>query len=739
VAIIAADAVVGTMKNSRAHVWRFFRAGGFDQVNLSSGDDVAALGALDQKLWVALACPTRGIEFDERTLDLIDSDQDGRIRAPEILDAAHWATGLLKNLDGLTDGRDVLPLAALNGDSEEGRELHASATAILRMLGKAQAVEISLQDAADSERIFNATPFNGDGIIPPEAAEDAETHAAIEQIIVAGGGDNDRSGKPGLSELKAAEFFAGAADYSAWCGEAETAPNSILPLGPATEAAAGLLRELRPKLDDYFTRNRLAAFDRIAGEALNPPRALYEALAAQNVTPDQPEIRALPLAHIDAGLALPLDQNLNPAFVDQIGRFRREIVTPLIGDQASLSERDWAAIKERFAPYEAWSQRRPTAAAASLDVERVRRLLQLKPRIDDLIARDKALEREMSAITRVEKLLRFQRDLLPLLNNMISFRDFYTRTGKAAFQAGTLYIDGRSCDLCVAVADEAKHAQLATLSRIYLAYCSCSRRGGTEKMTIAAAVTAGDADNLLVGRNGLFYDRKGRDWDATIIKIIEHPISIRQAFWLPYRQAARFVTGQVQKFAAARAAANQTQMATATLEPQPAAAAAPTPAPATAGTAAAAPAKDQTYDAARFAGIFAAIGLAIGAIGTAIASTVTGFLNLSWWQMPLAVVGLILLISGPSVLIAALKLRSRNLGPILDACGWAVNTRLRINIPFGTALTSLARLPEHAVRSLSDPYADKRRPWPLYAGIAIVLVALAAAWRLGLFNRWLDR
>ncbi|HXP30224.1 MAG TPA: hypothetical protein VN832_03980 [Stellaceae bacterium] len=37
------------------HVWRFFRAGGFDQVRLDSGDDIAALA----------------------TLDLIDLDHDG--------------------------------------------------------------------------------------------------------------------------------------------------------------------------------------------------------------------------------------------------------------------------------------------------------------------------------------------------------------------------------------------------------------------------------------------------------------------------------------------------------------------------------------------------------------------------------------------------------------------------------------------------------------------------------------
>ncbi len=722
-------------RNNRAHIWRFFRAGGFDQVRLDSGEDLAALGTLDQKLWVALACPTRGIEFDTRTLDLIDSDGDGRIRAPEILAAAQWTTGLLRDLDGLTRGRDTLPLAAINDEIDEGRELRASAAAILKMLGKPEAAEISLQDAADSERIFNGTPFNGDGVIPADAADNAATRTAIDEIIACVGAETDRSGKPGLSVAKAAQFFDGAAAYSAWYREAEAAETAIFPLGAATDAAATLLRELRPKLDDYFTRSRLAAFDRTAGDALNPPASLYEALSAHNVTPDQAEIRALPLAHIGADAALPLDQGLNPAFVEPIGRLRRDIVAPLIGDQTSLGEREWEAIKERFQPYEAWREHRPNAAAAGLDIERARHLLAVKPRIDELLARDQSLAPEMNAIARVEKLLRFQRDLLKFANNTVSFRDFYTRTGKGAFQAGTLYIDGRSCELCVPVADETKHAPLASLSRTYLAYCACVRRGGTEKMTIAAAVTAGDADNLLVGRNGIFYDRKHRDWDATIIKLVENPISLRQAFWMPYRQAARFVGDQVNKFAAARAAASQAQLTTAAMQSTTAPAAAP--APAAAAAPAAAPPASQTYDAARFAGIFAAIGLAIGAIGTAIASVVTGFLSLSWWQMPLAVLGLIVLVSGPSMLIAALKLRTRNLGPILDACGWAVNTRLRINIPFGTALTALARLPELAERSLSDPYADKRRPWPLYGAIVIVPVVLIAAWRLGLFKRWI--
>ena len=125
----------------------------------------------------------------------------------------------------------------------------------------------------------------------------------------------------------------------------------------------------------------------------------------------------------------------------------------------------------------------------------------------------------------------------------------------------------------------------------------------------------------------------------------------------------------------------------------------------------------------------------MGAIGTAVASVVTGLLALPWWQIPLALAGAVLMISGPSMLIASFKLHQRNLGPILDANGWAVNTHARINVPFGTALTQQACLPEGAARSLKDPYAEKETPWPLYIGTAMAVGLLAALWKLGLLAK----
>src|ERR1017187_10080602 len=184
----------------------------------------------------------------------------------------------------------------------------------------------------------------------------------------------------------------------------------------------------------------------------------------------------------------------------------------------------------------------------------------VKDTLTTLIAEDKSLEPQFTAIAAVEKLARYNRDLFKLLNNFVNFRDFYGRKDKAIFQAGTLYLDQRSCDLCLTVDDAGRHAAMAGMAGTYLAYCDCVRKGSGEKLSIVAAFTGGDSDNLIVGRNGIFYDRKGRDWDATITKIVDNPISIRQAFWSPYKKLVRMIEERADKQAADADASSNAQL-----------------------------------------------------------------------------------------------------------------------------------------------------------------------------------
>ncbi|HKX62458.1 MAG TPA: hypothetical protein VJS65_11445, partial [Verrucomicrobiae bacterium] len=230
-------------------------------------------------------------------------------------------------------------------------------------------------------------------------------------------------------------------------------------------------------------------------------------------------------------------------------------------------------------------------------------------------------------------------------------------------------------------------------------------RPGGEKMIIAAAFTAGDADNLMVGRNGLFYDRKGRDWDATITKVIENPISVRQAFWAPYKKLVRMIEEQVAKRAAAAEAESDKRLAAAA---------------SSAATADKAKPEQKKVDV----GTVAALGVAVGAIGTAVAAFagyLAGVLKLPFWQVCLAFVGLLLVISGPSMLIAWLKLRQRNLGPILDANGWAINGRVRMNVRFGRSLTAIAALPEGARAVADDPFAERPPTWPKFVLFVVIV------------------
>jgi hypothetical protein len=702
------------------HRWRFFRAGGFDQVRIESGADLANLPSLDQKLWVALACPARGIEFDTKTLELIDTDKDGRIRAPEILAAVKWACAVVKDPEVLTKGSTALPLAAFNEATPEGKRLLASAKRILANLDKASATEIALDEAMDKTRIFAQTRFNGDGIVAEDAAADVALQAVIKDIMAAVGAEVDRSGKGGVSQAKVDQFFTECQAYSDWCAKMEKDGALILPLGEATAGAVAAYRAVKAKVDDYFARCRLAAFDARALAALNRQEADYLALAASDMSISAAEVSGFPLARVEAGKPLSMVDGINPAWAGALARFAEQVVKPMVGERASLSAAEWTAIGAKLAPYDAWQGAKAGAAVEKLGLARVRELLggSAKAVISALIAEDKRYEPEANAIGEVEKLLRFTRDLCPLLNNFVSFRDFYLRRGKAVFQVGTLYLDGRACDLCVRVDDAAKHAALAGLAKTYLAYCDCTRPGSSEKMTIAAAFTGGDSDQLMLGRNGLFYDRKGRDWDATITKIIENPISIRQAFFAPYKKLLRMVEEQVAKRAAAadavadqKLAAAATAAATADKSPVAPAAGAPAPAKKT------------------DVGTVAAIGVALGSVGTFVAMIFAKFIDLGPW-IPVALLGLILVISGPSMLIAWLKLRQRNLGPILDANGWAVNARAKVNVPFGGALTAVAVLPPGAERSITDAYADKKSPWP-----ALIILAIALALAAYVFNR----
>jgi hypothetical protein len=254
---------------------------------------------------------------------------------------------------------------------------------------------------------------------------------------------------------------------------------------------------------------------------------------------------------------------------------------------------------------------------------------------------------------------------------------------------------------------------MAPASGIYLLYCTCTNKQKGVTMDIVAAMTMGETGDLYVGKNAIFYDRDGLDYDAVVTKIIDNPISLRQAFWSPYRRLAKWIEDMINK----RAAEKDSKMmadTTAKLETAAAETAEKKEAPKVA----------PSFDIAKFAGIFAAIGMAVGLIGAALADFFSAFTV--WYHWVLFFVVLLLIISGPSMIMAWLKLRRRNIAPLLNANGWAVNAASIVNIPFGATLTDQVKFP---IVKAKDPFAEKMPAWQKWLiGICCTLVVLCCLW-----------
>ena len=703
--------------SSSPHTWKFFRTGGLDQVSLTTAADLLALDQLDQKLWVALSCPVKGLELDEKTLALVDADQDGRVRVPELIATVKWAAARLKDPSILLSGGEALPLGAINDATPEGKILLASAKQILANLGQKDATALAVADAANTTKIFASSALNGDGVIPPEATEDPATQALIKEIVATIGGTPDLSGAFGVTAAQIEKFFTEITAFVSWVEH--SAGKDIAVLGSATDAACAALKAVRTKVEDYFARSRLASFDARALAALNRSETEYLALAAKDLKITSEEIAGFPLARIVADAPLPLLSGVNPAWSAALATLHAAVVTPVLGaEKTSLTAAEWAALNAKFAAYETWLGSKVGSSVEKLGLARAKEILGGKSRdaLNVLIAADARLAPEFKAISDVERLVRYHRDLRALLHNFVNFADFYSRDRWATFQAGMLYLDSRSTELCIRV--DAPQS-LAAMGKIYIAYIACTR-AGEPTMNVAACFTQGDSDYLFVGRHGVFYDRKGRDWDAVITSIVENPISLRQAFWSPYKKFIRMIDEMAAKRAAAADAASTDRLGKVADKAVTAAADAAATQAAQA-TRSAPPAPPKKLDI----GVVAALGVGVGAIGGALGTVGAKLVELAWWQLPLIFIGLMLVISLPAVLIAFLKLRQRTLGPILDANGWAINGRVKINIPFGTALTARAVLPAGSIRSLEDPYEDKAASARKRRTIAIIVLLCA--------------
>ncbi|MCR4736090.1 MAG: hypothetical protein K5829_13920 [Treponema sp.] len=699
------------MKQTNKHNYHFMQNGGLIQAEISTIDDVLNLRDLDPKMWTALACPVKGLEFSEETLSILDIDKNGRVRVPEILDAVDYIKKYFSKPEIIMTKGDSIPLDAMSDEPFScGHSPISSAKSFLEILGKSDATEVSLSDLSVNDKLFAPTVLNGDGILPAECVKDEILAGVIKDIIKCTGGSDDISGVKGINRAEFEEFYMNACALKDWRETAVQDDPKIFFLKEKTDAAALSFMAVQDKINEYYLRCSLINYDSSSKEIFKAKTdSMF--LDENGDLYDMEHLALLPLALCDAGKALPLDSTINPAWASQIQNFKDNVIKHLFEKEiTSLSEANWRKIENLFKPYVEWYKAMPENNVSGLGLDRITEILSgdYEDKINELLTQEEKHPPVALASVELKKMILLRRDFLELLRNFVSFEEFYTLGEKAIFQCGTLYLDGRSCDLCFKVLEPAKHGIMASLSQCFLVYCDCSKRGNSdEKMQIAALISNGSVDNIIVGRNGVFFDREGNDWDATIVKIIDNPINIKQAFLSPYKKLMRFIQEKIAKAAAEKEAAAFSKMTAAVENPKAS--------------------LDQQKNAILKKGVDVGTIAALSVTFTGIASvvgTIIAIITKTWWMPFVCILGLMLIISLPSMILAYLKLRQRNIAPILDASGWAINGNAKISTILGKSLTNLPKRPARFFISSKDPFAAKRFPWKRLILLIILLTLI---------------
>ena len=682
----------------------FQRFGRSHHLRIRSAEDLAAAAVLDEAHWVATGAPIDTINCDRTFLELFDTDNNGRLMCFEVIAGIEWLGKVLADASGVTECSDVLRLASINTDEPDGRSILASAEKMLDSLGAPEAGEISLQQIRRIKTQVEGTPVSEAGVVLPGASNDPQVQRMLADIIATVGGTPHPSGANGVNQGEFEEFQAAAKAHLDWLDQGEIPAGAetteIMPLGATTGEAFALYAKLRGKIDQYFAQCEAVAFD-----ARTADRVIASDDELQSLDLSDPEaiagfIRSAPLAKPTPAGMLPFEADVNPSYVSPLGRLRKKVIEPALGQAApSISREQWWQVKSFLSAHEAWASAKAGAAVEALGAEKLRAYIAPKmcDAVKALVAESAETAFVLDNIRLTEKLALYQANLLDLANNFVSFPHLYDSARRAMFEMGSLVMDNRRFNLAVRVADRAAHATIAKTGNMFVLYAEVAPGDGAEKFEVAVPVTSGGKGNLCVGKRGVFQEVNGRESDARIVGMIENPISIREALVSPFKRLGRLLSGKIEAITASAEKKLDTAAASAVSAPKTAAAPAQ-PAKAAGGGMMA-------------GGLLMGGGVAIAALSSAAAYMAKTLVGFEWWQIVLGVAIAILAVIVPTSLLAILKLRRRDISAILEGSGWAINARMRLTRGQCRFFTCRPAYPANA--------KGVRRPWVLIVAVLI--------------------
>ena len=672
---------------------KFIHQGSTYQMQIENGLDLQQILHLDEAIWVAMSAPADAFQCDERFLQFVESDNNGQIGSEELKQAITWLLQQLPDHAAITkefDGK--IKLADICTDNPDGKKLVDSAKYILNDLGESEQDSITLECIRKFQGIVRNRPLNGDGVLSLNSAKASKLplmQQFLKDAIAATGGSPDVDGSQGVNAAQVNQFLDAVPEFLQWqqmaCIPEGEERSDIMTLGENTPALYKLLNENAEQVEHFFRLCKLLAFDaRISDKSLGSA-AKVQAFDPAKSAEVQEYMLGLPLAQPNAEGKLPLNmEKINPAYRAWWQALCDNIIRPELKPESdSIDAAAWQQTKALLAPYENYLAGKKGALVEAVPKESLlayQDCKELRDKAADLIRRDQAVAETLKAADEVERLLLYRANLLRLANNFVSFPELYAPHQRAMFERGSLVIDGRWFNLAFPVKDLAAHQNQAKMSSLFVLYVEIFYSDSL-KPIVAVPVTTGSKGNLSIGKRGVFFDLKRKEYPALVVQIIENPVCLAEALVAPFVKAWSMTEQKIETWSSSSEKAFQDKFDKATTMP-PAAAAAPAAAPAPAGAG---------------AGAFLGISVAFAALGSAFAFISKTIAGMSASAIIVSVLCGLLVLMFPISLLAILKLRRQDLSSLLEGSGWAINSRMRLNSRQRRQFSRFGIYPEEAI------------------------------------------
>ncbi|MCK5243222.1 hypothetical protein KAR34_12310, partial [bacterium] len=631
---------------------RFKNYGGSYQLKIQDAQDLEKVQFLDEVYWAATSIPIDSLDCDQALPAYLDTDKNRRIRPGELKAALAWVFRLLANRSRLSQGTDVLCLGDINTDDPEGQRLLGAARLILANLNTPEATEINLAQVRDVQSIMARAANNGDGIIPPDASSSPDLNQFIAVVMDTIGSVLDAGGKPGISQKQLEDFFKATEAYLEWKDRGEIPPGQtapeIMPWGLETSQAFELVAGLEEKIEQFFTQCLMVKFDERTAAQMQLREPELEEIDFSDKAVMEARLKASPLALPNPEGILDLQGKINPLYRDQLQELQTKVLNRALGGPVKqLTEKAWAQVKDIFGPYQTWRKNKPSTSIDKIEADKLRVYLKgsFREQVTQLMAQDLKVAEDINQLHNLEKLILYQRWLLELANNLVSFANIYDPQRRSLFERGTLIIAGREITFTMKVQDRQAHKSIAKHSYMYLLYVEITGRQDQDiKFEIMASVTSGNADGLSVGKRGIFFTLDDREWDAEVVDIIVNPISPWESVKSPFQKVSDFVKNQIEKFTKSQQAK-----------------------------------LDKSLSSSDAGGMIRNLllvgGVTIAALGSAFAYITKALSQVRINHILVALLGVAAAILLPGIIAGFSKIRKRNMSVLLEASGWAVNAR----------------------------------------------------------------